>query len=91
VQRAIDLGRQIHLQYPAHFETGVSLYWPNIPYNLGGWATYTTQSRQQFYPRLNQPDGNIYLAGEHLSYLTGWMAGAFESARLVAQKINSQG
>jgi monoamine oxidase len=91
VERAIDLGSQIHPQYPAHFETGMSLFWSNIPYNLGGWATYTTQTRQAFYPRLNEPDGNIYLAGEHLSYLTGWMAGAFESARLVAQKINERG
>lgn len=88
VQRALELGSRIHPQYQNHFVTGASLFWPNIPYNLGGWATYSTQSRQQFYARLNEPDGNIYLAGEHLSYLTGWMAGAFESARLVAQKIN---
>ncbi|NJR52052.1 MAG: flavin monoamine oxidase family protein [Leptolyngbyaceae cyanobacterium CSU_1_3] len=90
VRRAIELGSRIHPQYNSHYETGMSLYWSNIPYNLGGWATYTTQTRQQFYPRLNQPDGKIYLAGEHLSYLTGWMAGAFESARVVVQKIGAQ-
>ncbi len=90
VQRAIELGSRIHPQYRSHYETGASLFWPQIPYNLGGWATYTTASRQQFYPRLNQPDGNIFLCGEHLSYLTGWMAGAFESARLVAQQINQR-
>lgn len=90
VQRALALGSRIHPQYNNHFETGCSIYWPNIPYNLGGWATYTTQTRQQFYPRLNEPDDRIYLAGEHLSYLTGWMAGAFESARVVVQKIGAR-
>ncbi|MBD2022157.1 flavin monoamine oxidase family protein [Leptolyngbya sp. FACHB-36] len=91
VQRALEIGSRIHPQYNSHFETGMSLHWPNIPYNLGGWATYTTQTRQQYYARLNQPDGNIYLCGEHLSYLTGWMAGAFESARVVTQQINALG
>ena len=86
---ALDQGSKIHPQYRNHFENGVSLFWPKIPYNLGGWASYTTAVRQQYYPRLNEPDGNIYLAGEHLSYLTGWMAGAFESARLVTSKISA--
>jgi monoamine oxidase len=90
VRRALELGSRIHPQYNTNFENGVSVYWNQIPYNLGGWATYTTQTRSQFYPRLNQPDGNIYLCGEHLSYLTGWMAGAFESARLVVQQINAR-
>ena len=34
---------------------------------------------------LLEPDGPIYLAGEHMSYLNGWQAGALESARVVAQ------
>lgn len=89
IQRALDLGSRIHPQYRQHYETGCSIFWPQVPYNLGGWATYTTATRQQFYPRLNEPDGNIFLCGEHLSYQTGWMAGAFESARIVTQRINA--
>lgn len=80
---------KIHPQCRDHFENGVHVFWPKIPYNLGAWAKYTPQTRQQYYPRLNEPDGNIYLAGEHLSYFTGWMAGALESARLVTTKINA--
>ena len=80
-------GSKIHPQYNNHFENGTTIFWSTIPYSLGGWAEYTTAVRQQYYPRLNQPDGNIYLCGEHLSYLTGWMAGAFESARLVTAQI----
>lgn len=87
ISLVLSQGSNIHPQYQNHFENGVSVFWPKIPYTLGAWAKYTTQTRQQYYPRLNEPDGNIYLAGEHLFYLTGWMAGALESARLVTSKI----
>lgn len=89
ISLVLSQGSKIHPQYNDHFENGVSVFWPKIPYNLGAWSNYTTETRQQYYPRLNQPDGNIYLAGEHLSYLTGWMAGALESARRVTTKINA--
>lgn len=87
ISLVLSQGSKIHPQYNKHFENGVSIFWAKIPYNLGGWAKYTPQTRQQYYPRLNEPDGNIYLAGEHLSYIPGWMAGALESARLVTSKI----
>ena len=90
VNRAVELGSRIHgARYQEHFTSGLSLYWPQVPYSLGGWASYSTEARQQYYPRLNQPDDRIYLCGEHLSYLTGWMAGAFESARVVTSQINA--
>lgn len=84
---AIAQGSKIHPQYNNHFENGFTVFWSTIPYSLGGWAEYTTAVRQQYYPTLNQPDGNIYLCGEHLSYLTGWIAGSLESARLVTTNI----
>ncbi len=86
---ALEQGSNIHSQYRNEFENGITLYWPTIPYSLGGWAVYTEDLRRRYYPRLNEPDGNIYLCGEHLSYLTGWMAGSFESARLVTSNINA--
>ena len=89
LDEAIKQGEKIHPQYRECFEHGVSVYWNQIPYSLGGWADYTDETRKMYYPILNQRDGNIYLAGEHLSYITGWMAGAFESARAVVQKIDS--
>ncbi|MEH2248775.1 flavin monoamine oxidase family protein [Nostoc sp.] len=85
---ALEQGNNIHPQYRKEFEKGVTLYWPTIPYNLGGWAVYINDARQKYYAKLNEPDDNIYLCGEHVSYLTGWMAGALESARLVSSKIN---
>ena len=33
-----------------------------------------------------EPDGNVYFAGDHLSYYIAWQAGAFESARKVVMR-----
>jgi monoamine oxidase len=92
---ALEQGRKLHPQYDDTFETAFSVSWHKIPYTRGGWAFYSDLNRQRDYPLLNQPQGNIYLAGEHLSYLTGWMAGAFVSAQQVVstihQRVLSQG
>ncbi len=58
------------------------------PYNLGGWASWSEEARARIYPVLNEPDGPFYLAGEHLTYLGGWMAGAFESAKAVVAALH---
>ena len=44
-------------------------------------------SARQVLPVLNEPDGPFYFAGEHLTYLGGWMAGAFESAKAVVTSL----
>ena len=36
--------------------------------------------------RLLEPDGNVYFAGDHLSYYIAWQAGAIESARKVVMQ-----
>ena len=37
-----------------------------------------------------EPSGRIYLAGEHLSHMTGWQAGAFESAWMQIEKLHNR-
>lgn len=88
IAQALAQGAKIHPQYPQHFEHGFAISWHKSPYSLGGWASYKDDTRRNCYPILCQPDGPIHLAGEHLSYLTGWMAGAFESARAVATTVH---
>lgn len=83
-------GRKIHPQYDDTFENSFSVSWHKIQYSLGGWALYSEASRNTHYPALNEPDDRIYLAGEHLSYLPGWMAGALESAQRVATAIHER-
>ena len=84
---ALAQGCKLHPQYEAEFQNSFSVAWQRIPYNLGGWAAWTEEGRAKYYPVLNEPDGPFYLAGEHLTYLGGWMAGAFESAKAVVTSL----
>ncbi len=77
---ALAAGEQIFPAYRSSFESAFSVAWHRIQYNLGGWAEWTDKTRAQAYPVLVEGEGRVLLAGEHLSYLTGWQAGAIESA-----------
>ncbi|WP_204524860.1 flavin monoamine oxidase family protein [Priestia abyssalis] len=88
--KALAQGGKIHPQYAKEFETSFSVAWHKIKFNEGGWASYSESDLRNYYPILNKPQGRIYLAGEHLSYLTGWMAGAFESARIAVSQIHEK-
>ncbi|HEY8929970.1 MAG TPA: flavin monoamine oxidase family protein [Mucilaginibacter sp.] len=87
---ALQKGRLIHPQYDTEFESSFSVSWHKTKYNLGGWAEYTRETRKNQYPMLLKPDKQVYFAGEHLTYLNAWMAGAFESARSVVTAIHSR-
>lgn len=88
--RALEQGGKIHPQYEHEFETSFSVAWHKLPFHRGGWARYTEETRATHYPTLVEPDGPIYLAGDHTSYLTGWMAGAFESAHRVVDALHAR-
>lgn len=88
IEHALNFGSKIHEQYRDTFETGFSVAWHRVPHSLGGWPSYTEVTRQQYYPRLLEPDGRIYLVGEHLSYLTGWIEGALRAAWLQVDKLH---
>lgn len=89
-QHAIKSGALVHGEtYKENAEKSISVSWHLMKYNLGGWASWTSEARDKFYPVLCEPEGNIYLAGEHMSYMNGWMAGAIESAWDQIAKIDS--
>lgn len=87
---ALQQGAKIHPQYHKEFEASFSVDWKRIKYNLGGWVSYTGDQRTTVYPTLCKPDRRVYLAGEHMSYITAWMAGGIESARAVVTDIHQR-
>jgi monoamine oxidase len=40
------------------------------------------------YARLTEPDGAIYMAGDHVTHLVGWQEGAALSAHRAVAKID---
>lgn len=88
IEFALDFGSKIHPQYRDTFENGFSVAWHLVPWARGGWTTYTERTREHFYPRILEPDGRVYLVGEHLSHVTGWQEGAVLGAWLQIEKLH---
>ena len=80
VRKAVELGAQIHPQYPKEFENGVAVAWHRSPFTQGCFAFWTDEQRAKHYDNLCKIDGHIVLAGEHASYLPAWQEGAVTSA-----------
>ncbi|MDY0961260.1 flavin monoamine oxidase family protein [Massilia sp. CFBP9026] len=77
---ALAAGEKIFPAYRSAYENAFSVAWHRVQYSLGGWAEWNEAARRDAYPLLLEGEGRVQLAGEHLSYLTGWQAGAIESA-----------
>ena len=89
IRYALEHGSLLHPEvYEREFESGFSVAWHLVPYSMGGWASWSSDARRDHYPTLNEPDGRVFLAGEHLSYMTGWMSGAIESAWIQIEKLH---
>ena len=88
VELALSQGEKIHPQYRKELVSSFSVAWQKTPFNQGAWVRWTPETRKNEYPLLNQPDGPIYFAGEHMSYINAWQAGALESARFTTQAIH---
>jgi len=88
---AMELGAQIHPQYPAEFENAFSIAWQKVRYSKGAWAQITEEMRKgDTYRTLLRPDRNLYLAGDYLTYANAWMQGAFQSSRSVVTTLHER-
>lgn len=87
---ALNLGSKIHPQMRDEFISAFSVAWHLEPYSLGAWPSFTRESREQVMPVLQEPDGRIYLVGEHLSNVNAWMEGAVQAAWLQVDKLHTR-
>ena len=90
LQRAMAQGSLIHPQYTSTFENAFSIAWQKVAFSKGGWAQFTEAQRKKEYLTLLEPDRGLYLAGDYTTNLSGWMCGAFESARAVVASIHER-
>ena len=91
--RAIDVGRAVHGEvYRKEFETSFSAQWARVRHSEGGWVLWPdrTGPSSAIYRRLLEPQGRLYFAGDHMSYVTSWQHGAFESARYVVMQLHQR-
>jgi monoamine oxidase len=95
--QAIAEGEAIHPGYGNEVSptTGCSIAWGKVPYSEGGWMGWNSDDLESAYLTLLEPDDRIFLAGEHLSHLTGWQEGsvlsAFEAIEGIASRVQAVG
>jgi monoamine oxidase len=87
---ALAAGQKVFPEYTESFENAFSFSWHLEKNNLGGWAEWSEDARKTAYPVLLEPDGRIYLAGEHLTYTGAWQASAIESAWQQIAKLHAR-
>ena len=89
-RRAVAQGVKIHGEkYRAELDSAFSVAWQRTPFIEGGWINWPEQPSAP-YQRLLEPAGRVYFAGDWLSYLIGWQAGAFASARAVVTALHQR-
>lgn len=88
LRHAMKGGRKVHPEFEKHvpIELGLSIAWQNVPYQLGGWADDWGCDNQIPEPLLNA-EGRFWVAGDQVSYLSGWQEGAVRSAHHVIAGI----
>jgi monoamine oxidase len=87
---ALAQGSVIHPQYKAEFEKSFSVSWHKVPWSRGGWAGWSADGRKTTYQAMLKGDRRFYFAGDHMTYLIGWMNGALESGRSVATALHAR-
>ena len=91
LELALSSGEKIHPQYRAEYENSFSVSWKALKYNNGANARYDSPAtRTEVLNVIGEPDGPFYFAGEHASWITGWIAGAFESSLRVVRKMHER-
>jgi monoamine oxidase len=92
-ERSRDAIEHLHPGRGGELEAPIAVDWQKIPYSLGPWVLDWNDERRPYYNRLNQPDGNIYLANEYLTHLHAWQEGSAVSAHravgLIAERVRA--
>jgi monoamine oxidase len=92
-ERLVDAMRgakKVHPDFDQHvpLNLGLSIAWQNVPWQLGGWADDWSCDPKNMIPDvLLHAEGRFWVAGDQVSYLSGWQEGAVRSAHHVIAGI----
>ena len=90
IEAALAQGELIHPQYRKEYMNGVSVAWHRVPWMLGCRARWSEDARKNHYEHLLAIDGRIAIAGDHASYVQGWMEGAVLSSLDTIKRVHKR-
>ena len=88
----VDIVKAIHpTARDDDFGPSFAVTWNNERFSRGGAAHFKSASGGDSASRLRllEPDGRTYFAGDWLSFLNGWSAGAVKSAWRTLRKLHA--
>ncbi|MFD0658408.1 flavin monoamine oxidase family protein [Thermocatellispora tengchongensis] len=89
LRRALTQGKKIHGEkYRTGVLSSVSVAWERQPHIEGGWVRWPSFTGA--FELLQRPAGRVYFAGDWLTHLIAWQAGAMESARRVVTDLHKR-
>ncbi|WP_246090087.1 flavin monoamine oxidase family protein [Nonomuraea deserti] len=88
-RRALTQGKKIHGEkYRQNLLSSVSIAWDRQEHIQGGWVRWP--SFDSSFTFLQRPAGRVYFAGDWLTHLIAWQAGAMESARVAVTLLHQR-
>jgi len=88
-RRALTQGKKIHGEkYRTGVLSSVSIAWERQEHLQGGWVRWPAFDSS--FTLLQRPSGRVYFAGDWLTHLIAWQAGAMESARSAVTQLHQR-
>jgi monoamine oxidase len=94
VAERLDIARQqgerLHADYARLVEHGIAIGWNNMEFEHFGWADESDDAFETPALILAQPQGRFHMAGDQITYWSGWQEGALLSAVAAVRSIDRQ-
>lgn len=87
---AAEQGEKLHDGYARAVEHGVAIAWNNMEFERFAWADETDPAFQANARTLTEPQGRFVMAGDQLTFWSGWQEGALISAHEAVRAIDRQ-
>lgn len=87
---ARDQGSHLHPDYGKYVERGLAIGWNNMEYEQWGWADEGSDAFGPAVQVLAQPQGRFMVAGDQISFWSGWQEGAIQAALHAVTAIDRQ-
>jgi monoamine oxidase len=85
---AKEQGDKLHDGYSRQVEHGVAIGWDRMEFERMGWADESDPAFAEPARLLSEPQGRFHMAGDQLTYWSGWQEGAVLSALAAVSSID---
>jgi monoamine oxidase len=83
-------GEKLHPGYAGVVEQGLAIGWNNIEFARFAWADESDPAFGPYAEMLATPQGRFHMAGDQITYWSGWQEGAVISALAAVKWIDRQ-